>query len=42
MKIPTLKCNRCNHEWIRRQEIKPKTCPKCRSPYWNKARVRNL
>ena len=31
------KCFRCKHEWIPRVEI-IKTCPNCRSPYWDKAR----
>lgn len=39
-KLPTLKCTRCKHTWIRRKETEPKTCPKCNSPYWNKKRVR--
>ena len=31
------KCYRCKYEWIPRvREIK--TCPKCRSPYWDKAK----
>ena len=29
------KCTRCNHEWYPRGGDKPKTCPKCRSPYWD-------
>ena len=35
------KCNRCNHKWIGKL-VEPKTCanPKCRTPYWNKPRVR--
>lgn len=46
-KQPTIKpldCLRCGHNWIPRMFdnegvlIKPKTCPKCRSPYWNKPR----
>jgi Zn finger protein HypA/HybF involved in hydrogenase expression len=31
------KCLRCKHLWIRRTP-KPKRCPKCKSPYWNKPR----
>ena len=30
-------CKRCGHTWIPRKE-KPITCPKCRSPYWDKER----
>lgn len=37
--LPTLKCLRCDHTWIPRTESKPIRCPKCKSPYWNKARV---
>ncbi len=29
------KCTRCKHEWYPRGGEKPKTCPKCRSPYWD-------
>ena len=34
-------CNRCNHKWIGKL-AEPKTCanPKCRTPYWNKPRIR--
>jgi hypothetical protein len=32
-----LKCERCEHGWTPRDEkAKPKTCPSCRSPYWDK------
>jgi rubrerythrin len=31
-------CERCNHTWLPRSEEAPETCPKCRSPYWNKPR----
>ena len=34
------RCERCNYEWIPRSngDEEPKTCPKCRSPYWNRPR----
>lgn len=34
------RCERCQHEWVPRGEGDdgPKTCPKCRSPYWNEPR----
>lgn len=35
----TAKCGRCEHEWLRRT-VRPKQCPKCRSPYWDQPRVR--
>ena len=34
------KCLRCGHEWPSRLEKLPKQCPKCRSPYWNKPKVK--
>jgi DNA-directed RNA polymerase subunit RPC12/RpoP len=35
------KCLRCGYEWIPRKEGQaPQLCPKCRSAYWNKPRVR--
>ena len=31
------KCLNCKHDWIQRSDMKtkPKTCPKCKSYYWN-------
>jgi predicted Zn-ribbon and HTH transcriptional regulator len=37
VKLPTMKCNRCDYEWIPRVP-NPRWCAKCRSPYWNKER----
>ena len=36
-------CNRCGEIWYSKKE-NPGTCVnvKCRSPYWNKKRVRDL
>lgn len=31
-------CLRCTNKWIKHVE-EPKTCPRCKSPYWNKERV---
>ena len=39
-KIRILNCNRCKHEWATRNKKDPKYCPKCKSPYWNKPRIR--
>lgn len=33
-------CERCGHEWDARQAGTPVSCPKCRSPYWDRMRVR--
>ena len=35
-------CNRCGHIWVPRSFRTPKTCPKCKSPYWNTPRVREV
>ncbi|SRR5579885_85003 len=34
------RCERCGHEWIPRRSAsaEPETCPKCRSPFWNRPR----
>lgn len=32
------KCYRCLHKWVQREEEKPRICPKCKSPYWDKPR----
>ena len=39
MKVETkpLYCKRCGHTWYPRQ-AEVLTCPKCRSPYWDKDR----
>ena len=34
------KCLRCGHKWWPRKPGRPQTCPKCRSPYWFKQKVR--
>ena len=38
------KCIRCNHQWTPKkgfkEKEKPKTCPKCRSPYWDTEKKR--
>lgn len=36
--ISQLHCLRCDHDWYPRKAELPKTCPKCRSPYWNQPR----
>lgn len=37
-----LECNRCGHKWRPRTDKEPLVCPnpKCKSPYWNKERIR--
>jgi predicted Zn-ribbon and HTH transcriptional regulator len=42
VKVKKYQCSRCGHLWQHRGEkgILPLTCPKCKSPYWNRERVR--
>lgn len=42
IELKTLTCNRCNHVWYPRKPEEPGTCPKCKSPYWNKTRIRPI
>ena len=37
-----LQCKRCKISWIPRIEGRPKWCPSCHSPYWDKDRVRGV
>ena len=34
------KCKRCGHEWTPRNNEPPKVCPKCKSPYWDRERIK--
>lgn len=36
--MPRFECLRCGHIWIPRTDNKPKFCPKCNSPYWDRPR----
>ena len=38
IEIPGFKCIRCEHKWAPRTNRKPVICPKCKSPYWDRAR----
>jgi DNA-directed RNA polymerase subunit RPC12/RpoP len=38
--IHSLHCYRCGWEWIPRQAKPPVKCPACKSPYWDKPKVR--
>lgn len=36
-------CSRCGHKWVPREGVEePQTCPKCKSPYWDKPRRSEL
>jgi len=35
------RCYRCSHEWLPQEKgFIPTVCPFCKSPYWNKPKVR--
>ena len=38
--LSELKCLRCDYKWWPRSQERPQTCPKCRSPYWDKKKTR--
>lgn len=40
--IEGFQCERCKHIWTPRSKIEgiPTICPKCKSPYWNKPKIR--
>ena len=35
------KCSRCDYIWLQRGKTPPEVCPRCKSPYWAKAKVKN-
>lgn len=39
VKLPEATCKRCGWVWVPRVK-KPRWCPKCNSPYWNRERTR--
>ncbi|HSW58857.1 MAG TPA: site-specific DNA-methyltransferase [Dehalococcoidales bacterium] len=36
LNLLSLDCLRCEHVWYPNRPLKPKVCPKCKSPYWNR------
>ena len=35
--VPLMGCRcRCGHEWLPREAEKPRVCPKCKSPNWDR------
>ena len=35
--VPLLGCRcRCGHTWLPREPEKPRVCPKCKSPNWDR------
>lgn len=46
-KIFEMTCTRCGHTWMPRTSVLtggtlPRICPSCKSPYWDRARVREV
>lgn len=40
VEITVLSCRcRCGHEWITRTTERPRVCPKCKSPNWDKPKL---
>ena len=37
-----LKCLRCFHSWYQRTPVDPVVCPKCKTPYWNKPKNKEV
>ena len=37
-----LHCVKCEHEWKQRGKKKPKCCPSCHNPNWDKRDVKDL
>jgi predicted Zn-ribbon and HTH transcriptional regulator len=33
-------CSRCEYEWVSLGRKPSKRCPRCKSPYWDRPRVR--
>jgi predicted Zn-ribbon and HTH transcriptional regulator len=40
VEITVLSCKcRCGHEWVSREAEKPRVCPKCKSPNWDREKL---
>jgi DNA-directed RNA polymerase subunit RPC12/RpoP len=43
VKLVGYRCGRCDHEWVPRDRTKePMVCPKCKSPYWNTPKTKDV
>lgn len=36
--VASLTCGRCGHIWQPSTDRMPRVCPKCKNPYWDRAR----
>lgn len=41
-RLNRLTCTRCGHTWIPNRDQPPKVCPKCKSPYWDRPRQKDV
>jgi Zn finger protein HypA/HybF involved in hydrogenase expression len=40
VEVTVLSCRcRCGHEWIARERERPRVCPKCKSPNWDRQKL---
>jgi predicted Zn-ribbon and HTH transcriptional regulator len=38
--VPLVGCRcRCGHEWLPRDAERPRVCPKCKSPNWDRPKL---
>ncbi len=43
IKLKGFRCQRCRHEWVPNSTTQePRVCPKCKSPYWNIKRKKEI
>jgi DNA-directed RNA polymerase subunit RPC12/RpoP len=42
IKIAGYECYRCSHQWSPRKKKKPRVCPHCKSPYWDRPRQKDI
>lgn len=43
IQLSGFECERCTHSWVPRMEMqKPRVCPKCKSPYWNRPKIKKF
>jgi len=40
IKLKGYRCERCGHEWSPRKNQRPNVCPKCKTAYWDKPRIK--
>ena len=39
VEVDGYRCTRCGHEWLPRKDEKPRVCPRCKSPFWDRERT---